>query len=150
MAEFDKVADAEELYRSIRVNSDEYRYDEGKLIFSSQAFVDRNKEPSVDRAVLLKNNPVKSKRGETDGIVTLVTYDVRCIGDVYSNDDAGLKVNHAVDVIPRPEPCNESHAQIEVTPEYFGSNNKKNRAFKLLRISLARQATNNGWTIAPE
>ena len=50
---------------------------------------------------------------------------------------------------PKPKEYNKAHAQVIVNPKFFGSNNKQKKAFKLLRISLARLATERGWTIPP-
>lgn len=148
----DYVSDEEELYRSVRrEQADEYFYDStnGQLIIESKAFLDRNKEPSVDRAMLKGFDPRKSRIGENDGVVSLITGEVRQIGDVVSNVPDGSKLNHAIDVIAKPEPQNEAHALIVVQPAYFPSD-KKDKAFKLLRKALARLATQRGWTLEPK
>lgn len=148
----DYVSDEEELYRNVRgEGGDEYFYDPttGHLIIESKAFLDRQKEPSVDRAKLKNFDPEKSKIGERDGVVTLITQEVRQMGDVVSADREGKKVNHAVDVSADPKPQNEAHALIVVEPKFFGSESKKSKAFKLLRVSLARLATKNGWILEP-
>ncbi len=148
----DPVSDEEELYRNVRgKGSDEYNYDEttGDLIFRPQAFKDREKEPSVDRAKLRNFDPEQSRLREENGIVTLITQEVRQIGDVETNDNNGRTVNHAVDVAADPIPENEAHARIVVEPNFLGSGSKKNKAFKLLRKALARLATRRGWTLEP-
>jgi hypothetical protein len=149
----DYVSDEEELYRSVRgtLRDEEYYYDEydRRLIITQNAFRDRDREPSVDRAKLKNFDPLQSKFSETDGIVTLVTKNVRGIGDVVTNTEGGAKVEHAVDVKPDPKDDNEAHSLIVVTPDFFGSNNKQKNVFKLLRISLARLATEKGWTVPP-
>jgi hypothetical protein len=153
MVDINYVEDEEELYRSVRADPqyDEYTYnDDGELIISYKAFQDRNREPSVDRAELRAFRPEDSKRGEKDGIVSLITQEVRGIGQVVTRVSEKENISHAVDVIPRPIEDNESHAQVEVEPNFFGSDNKQNKAFKLLRKSLARLATNRGWTLKPE
>jgi hypothetical protein len=150
----DIISDQEELYRSVR--SDEiykefYYNDVGQLIITEEAFRDRNKEPSVDRAKLRGFNPILSKLSETDGIVSLIANDVRSIGDVKTNNDNGESF-HSVDVVYDPinEPIeNLAHSQITVEPKFFGSDNKQKKAFKLLRIALARLATKKGWTVEP-
>ena len=77
----DYVSDDESLYRSVRgaLSEMEYYYDESdrSLIITEDAFRDRDKEPSVDRAKLKNFNPQESKLSETDGIVTLITEEVR-------------------------------------------------------------------------
>ena len=148
----DPVSDEEELYRNVRgKGSDEYNYDEttGDLIFRPQAFKDREKEPSVDRAKLRNFDPEQSRLREENGIVTLITQEVRQIGDVKTKDDKGKQVKHAVDVSAAPLPENKAHALIVVEPEFFGSGSKQKAAFKLLRIALARLATRRGWTLEP-
>lgn len=144
------VLDEEALYRNVRGGGeDEYRYDEtGQLIISNNAFLDRNKKPSVDRAKLNNFDPEKSRMRKEDGIVTLIAQEVRQIGDVRSNNGGG-SIAHAVDVSPDPVPRNKAHAQITVEPDFFGSSSKQKKAFKLLRIALARLATQNGWTLNP-
>lgn len=143
------VDNEEALYRSVRPNSDEYHYDSGKLQITYRAFQDKNLRPSVDRAKLRLFNPESSKLGTSDGIVTLIAQEVRNIGEVTTRVSDVENKKHAVDVIHRPENDNPSHSQIEVAPHFFGSSNKQDKAFKLLRISLARLATERGWTLEP-
>ena len=148
----DYVSDEEELYRNVRgEGADEYYYDEatGDLVIESKAFLDPRKEPSVDRAKLRNFDPEQSRLNEENGIVTLITREVRHIGDVETNDDRGKQVKHAVDVSPDRISGNEAHALIVVEPDFFGTESKKNRAFKLLRKALARLATQRGWTLEP-
>ena len=148
----DNVSDKEELYRNVRgEGADEYFYDPttGHLIIESKAFLDRDTDPSVDPAQLKNFDPEQSRIRGKDGVVTLLTRKVRQIGDVVTNDGKGGKVNHAVDVLADPTPQNEAHARIVVKPKFFGSDGKKNKAFRLLRIALARLATQRGWTLEP-
>ena len=144
--------DGEELYRSVRGKlNEEYSYDDtGKLRFSSQAFRDISKKPSVDRAELKGFNPALSKLSETDGIVSLMTRDIRAIGTVQTKIQDADVVVHAVDVLYDPTPENPAHSQVIVNPAFFGSKNKQKNAFKLLRRSLAKLATKNGWTLEPQ
>ena len=148
----DYVSDDEELYRNVRgaLTEDEYYYDDDKsLVITRQAFLSPEKEPSVDRAKLKNFDPQQSKLNETNGIVTLVTEEVRGIGDVATSYEGKENVEHAVDVKPDPKPDNEAHSLIVVTPEFFGGKDKQKSVFKLLRIALARLATEKGWTIPP-
>jgi len=146
------VSDEEELYRNVRGNLEyeEYFYDPttGRLTFLPKAFQDREKEPSIDRAKSRNFDPEQSRISEENGIVTLITREVRQIGNVVTNDNEG-RVNHAVDVSADPTPENQAHARIVVAPEFFGSESKKQKAFRLLRIALARLATRSGWTLEP-
>ena len=98
------IRDDEVLYRSVRGKyGEEYSYDNiGKLKISSEAFRDRDRKPSVDRAELRGFNPVLSKLNDTDGVISLMTANVRAIGTVKTkilNEDV---VIHAVDVIYAP------------------------------------------------
>ncbi len=147
----DFVRDDEVLYRSVRGKlNEEYSYDDtGKLRFSSQAFRDISKKPSVDRAELKGFNPSLTKLSHTDGIVSLITRDIRAIGTVETKTQDADAVIHAVNVVYDPTPENPAHSQITVKPEFFGSKNKQKNAFKLLRRALAKLATKNGWTLEP-
>ena len=146
----DFVRDDEVLYRSVRGKyGEEYSYDNGKLQISSEAFRDRERKPSVDRSELKEFNPSLSKRNDTDGIVSLITADVRSIGTVKTKTQNGDAIVHAVDVIYDPTPENPAHSIIVVSPEFFGSNNKQRNVFKLLQLALAELAEKSGWTVAP-
>ena len=145
------ISDDEQLYRSVRgaLRDNEYTYDStGRLKFRSNAFRDRKKKPSVDRAKVRAFEPSLSKLNETDGIVTLLTADVRGIGDVITRIDE-TPVRHRVDVDYAPLAQNPAHCQIVVRPEYLDSKAKQENAFYLLRVALARLATANGWTLRP-
>ncbi|MBS0298386.1 MAG: hypothetical protein JSR32_00395 [Proteobacteria bacterium] len=149
MDEDNFISNEEWLYRSVRNQETEcYFNDDGQLIIKPDAFRDRNKEPSVDRAKLRNFNPSLSKLSETDGVVSLNTYCVRSIGEVKTNKDDG-DLTHSVDVIYEPTPENLAHSKITVEPNFFGSEKKQKNAFKLLRISLARLATQKGWILKP-
>ncbi len=147
----DFVRDNEVLYRSVRGKyGEEYSYDNiEKLKISSEAFRDRERKPSVDRAELKEFNPALSKRNDTDGIVSLITADVRSIGTVKTKIQDTDAVVHAVDVIYDPTPENPAHSKIVVNPEFFGSKNKQRNIFKLLQLALAELAEKNGWTLEP-
>lgn len=146
----DFVRDDEVLYRSVRGKyGEEYSYDNGKLEISSEAFRDRERKPSVDRAELKGYNPSLTKRSDTDGIVSLITADVRSIGTVKTKIQNADAIFHAVDVIYDPTPENPAHSKIVVSPEFFGSNNKQGNVFKLLQLALAELAERNGWTLEP-
>src|SRR5229473_863250 len=115
------VDDAEDLYRSIRANSDEYDYQNGKVFFSSSAFDDRLKTPSVDRSSI-RTDPADARKNATDGVAKLLTRDVRSsckIPIIKNGTPAG---DYAVDVVHRPiendpvEAENLAHSQIECNP----------------------------------
>ncbi len=146
----DPVQDNEVLYRSVRGESvaEEYFFDRGKLIIRSAAFNDRNKEPSVDRAKLRGFDPSLSRLQETDGIVSLIAHDVRAIKEVETKNEDKNTV-HTVDIIYAPTPENSAHSQIIVNPEFLGTDSKKGKTFRKLRVALAKLATKNGWTLEP-
>ena len=147
----DFVKDGEELYRRVRSESkfEEYFIDRGKLIINPAAFNDPHKKPSVDRAELKQFKPSLSRLDETEGIVSLITRDVRAIKDVETNTE-NKTVIHVVDVIHDPIPEeNLAHSQIIVNPDYFGTDNKQKKIFRKLRVALAKLATQNGWTLEP-
>lgn len=146
----DFVRDDEELYRRVRSASkfEEYFIDRGKLIINPSAFNDPYRKPSVDRAELKQLKPTLSRLNETDGIVSLVTCDVRAIKDVETKTEEKETV-HAVDVIPDPTPDNSAHSQIIVNPEFFDTESKQKKTFRKLRVALAKLATKNGWTLKP-
>lgn len=133
MNKYDFIRNDEELYRH-------YSYDsETKVKINSKAFFDRNNEPSVDRAKFREFKPALSKRFDTDGIVSLITGEVR-----------GIQIdNHTVDVIydPLPEnperslPENPAHSLIIVTPKCDLSKSKRKQAFSTLRRSLVLLST---------
>ena len=145
------ISDEEQLYRSMRgeLSEGEYTYDAtGRLKIRSEAFRDRDKKPSVDRAKLRGFDPSLSRLNETDGIVTLTTSDIRAIGEVTTRIDDNTG-KHRVDIEYSPLTQNAAHSQIVVCPEYLGSKTKQENAFKLLKVALSRLATKSGWTLEP-
>ena len=152
----DYVSDDEELYRNVRgeEDADESRINPntGRLEFTSQAFLDRKSTPSIDRAKLKNFEPRQSLLSDTNGIVSLITEEVRQIGTVVSKNKKGKNINHAVDVIhdPKPpeDPQNKAHSLIVVEPKFLSSD-KQGKAFKLLRKALAILATRRGWKLEP-
>ena len=146
----DSVRDDEELYRSVRgeLEAEEYIIENGKLRIRQNAFRDRNKKVSVDRAEL-KSNPCLSKKNDTDGIVSLITAEVRDIGAVITRDQNANVVVHTVDVIydpcPKSDPKNCAHSYISVDPDFcdpiFDTRSKRDRTFERLQVALAKLAT---------
>lgn len=152
----DYLLDDDELYRNVRgeEDADEYHIDQntGRLRFTSQAFLDRKSTPSVDRAKLKDFDPRQSLLSDTNGIVSLLTEEVRQIGTVKSKDQKGKEIEHAVDVMhdpnPPEDPENNAHSLIVVDPKFLSSD-KQGKAFKLLRKALAILATKRGWALEP-
>lgn len=150
------VADDEILYRSISSKRNQCTRDaNGSWRLSSQAFTDSSLQPSVDRACLCEYDPSRAKKSPEDGIVSLVTIDVRNIKDFKQTDkgkpiadENGQELMHAFDVIPDPittHPENPAHALITASPGYSGKS-----AFKRLIERLARMAEARGWAITPQ
>lgn len=137
-----KVPDDFYLYR--RVSKDKCSPDDhGKDRVESTAFGDRHRQPSVDVASLLDDDPSRvPKLGPTDGVVCIKAGDVRKIGDVTTTTPGG-PILHSVDVIYAPSKSNKAHALITVEPDFCGTNSAQKRAFKKLQIALARLANNN-------
>ena len=133
MKKYDFIQNDEELYRH-------YSYDnETKTQINNKAFLDRNNEPSVDRAKFRDFKPALSKRRDTDGIVNLIASEVR-----------GIQIdNHTVDVIydPLPEnlefslPENRAHSLIILTPKCDLSKSNRKQALSTLRRSLVLHST---------
>ena len=151
MDENNLVQDDEELYRNVRggPESIEYSHDDaGMLIIQPEAFRDRCKKPSVDRAKLVGYNPSAVLLNPTNGIVSLMAGDVRAITEAVTTTEDET-VAHAVDVVYVPTPERRAHAQITVDPEFFGSRSKRGKVFKFLQKALARLATKSEWTLEP-
>jgi hypothetical protein len=149
----DDILDNDELiFRSVPCNSrsvvESYKISDGRLRIGSQAFRDREKKPSVDRAKLCNNDPTYTQFDESDGVISLVTGDVRQIKGITYTLQSGSGNNiieYDIDVIYRPISDNPAHAQIEPSPEFL-----KSSTFKKLQERLALLASNSGWLIPPE
>src|SRR6266851_2998157 len=84
------VADDEVLYRRVPRVEGLYIIQAGAIIkVSSAAFSDRSFRPSVNRAELCHNDPGETQRDPSDGVVSVVTGDVRSIDTVVRNDVKG-------------------------------------------------------------
>lgn len=148
----DRVQDDEQLYRRVLSSVPLlYSMDGGQIRFSSTAFNDRSKQPSVDRARLQNFDPQRSRIAKTDGIVELNAADIRAIGPIFHQNDSG-RSSHAVDVVPDPIigdvtlaiNQNLAHALIITHPPLTGTS-----AFKRFKESLAKLATEAGWCVEP-
>jgi hypothetical protein len=137
------VKDQEKLYRSIAPYRNPYKKIDGKLRISSQAFSDRNYEPSVDRAELCAHNPHYTKKSETAGVVYLLAKDVRD-EKIFSKQPTG-DINYSLDVKAAPSQNNKAHALIIGIPKYKTSN-----IFRKAQERLAILAEKNGWRLIPE
>lgn len=143
------VRDDELLYRCIFRGLDKYyRIGEFGLELTSQAFTDRNQAPSVNRAKLCGYDPQCTQKNLDDGVVSLITGEVRMI-NVSQNDQKGKPLfDYKIDVCPRPTDDNPSHAQIEPSPDYTNKNVFRKVAEKLARLATERVNT-QGWEIKP-
>jgi hypothetical protein len=144
------VADEEILYRRVPRVEGLYLVQAGRSIrVSSAAFSDRSFRPSVDRAELCHHDPTKTQRESSDGVVSVVTNDVRSIDTIVQNDGKGnLILTFRVDVEYVPilnHPTlldNPAHAEIFLIPT---SSNKA--VFRRLCERLAQLANERPWEI---
>lgn len=147
----DAVADDELLYRCIFFGRDCYQID-GKIArVSSQAFTDRKQSPSVDRAKICGFAPTWTQKDVKDGVISLLTTEVRMIDTIVTRNDKGKIIcTYKIDVYPAPivdEPNlqdNPAHAEIRPTPEY-----QSRSVFRKLLERLAFLANQREWEILP-
>jgi hypothetical protein len=137
------IHDQEKLYRSIEADKRLYKNIDGKLYLSSQAFCDRQEQPSVDRAELCNHDPKHTKKSKKAGVVYLLTHEVRN-SKIFSQHPDG-DVNYQLDAKAAPSPKNQAHALIIGKPKY-----KSDRAFKKVQERLAILAAKNGWCLMPD
>lgn len=149
----DRVQDDEQLYRRIpNLASPLYSTEGGQFRFSSTAFNDRSRQPSVDRAKLQNFDPHRSRITTTDGIVELNAAKIRAVGPIVQQNNSAAPSSHVVDVMPDPVngdislaiKANLAHALIITQPPLTGAS-----AFKRFKESLAKLATEAGWCIKP-
>ncbi len=144
----DVVADDELLYRCV-FHGRGYQIDGTITRVSSQAFADRSKAPSVDRAKLCDLNPQWTQKDSKDAVVSLIAGEIRVIDDVVQRDSQGNELYaYQIDVCPKPLDDNPAHAQIEPSPEY-----KNNTPFRKVLERLAflanQRISEYGWEIEP-
>ncbi len=146
----DFVTDDEILYR--RVPHIEGLYvilDDKTVRVSTVAFSDRAFRPSVDRARLHQHNPKLIQKEPSDGVVSVVTLNVRSIDTVVQQDrDRNTLQVFEVDVEHVPIlndpvlPDNPAHAEIYTNPIC------PNRSiFRKLSERLAQLANERGWDL---
>ena len=104
----DRVSDDEVLYRRVPdIPGDFHKpISGGELRVTSGAFGDRQKQPSVDRAILRDNKPENSKRKPTECIVSFTAGEVRGI------EGFGRSIDVVPDPNPQDDPDNSAHALI--------------------------------------
>lgn len=147
----DTIESEEGLYRRVPSNQGKYAIVEGRLRFSSTAFNDPGRKPSVDRAKL-RNSPEETKWDPTDGVVSLVAFEVRAIKVENTEATKDDPSHYSVDIVPRPIPAgnpeqlpeNMAHAQIESDPVMASGSR-----FRKLKEALAQIADHRGWLVEP-
>jgi hypothetical protein len=135
------VADEELLFRS--VPRDAVSWHEGKLKLSSQAFLSRECQPSVNRATI-RPDPELAKIDSDHAVAQLIAGRVRSIKDVVHNPNApqSEKLCYRLDVVAKPvlagkadgEAENLAHAEIHCHPTV-----SRNR-YQKVKEALARVA----------
>lgn len=153
----DNVRDDESVYRRIPAELEGIAYSvmNGQFRILPSAFWDRYLTPSVYRAELINHNTQLPQDKVENGIVEIITIQIRQIGNVVTKHEGKVIEEHTVDVIADPivdinsTLLDSAHAIIVVNPNYFGSKSKQKNAFDLLTIALSTLANENGWTIEP-
>lgn len=146
------VNDNETLYRRVPYGKNLYVVQSDSSIrFSSQAFSDPRYRPSVDRAELCHHNPTHTQLKPSDGVISLVTHDVRSIEGIVQNDQNGnalqsfdVDVEHVPVVNDPVLPDNDAHAEIYTIPVCPNKN-----IFRKLSEKLALLASKRQWEIEP-
>src|SRR5216683_84497 len=147
----DFVDDDEMLYRRISSRQHavsplyEYR-DDGTIRIHSTAFSSRDFRISVDRAKLHDYNPQKAQEDESDGVVSLLTRDIRNIVGLARKVAGGCEVQFRIDVEPVPLPENAAHAEIYAIP---GFDYDSKTVFRKLRERLVQLAEER-WALLPD
>lgn len=130
------VKDDEILYRRVQAGKNrKVPQPDGTFRLSSQAFGDPNYRPSVNRAELCDNDPAKVQLNPTDGVVSLLTYEVRATDTVILYNQNRVIQSYNIDVEHVPEPDNFAHAEIYMTPP-----TRSQGVFRRLQERLARLA----------
>lgn len=137
------VGDDELLYRRAVARWEPRTYSQdinGSWVVAASAYISRS-DISVDRAILSPFGPVSSQSSIDDGVIELLTGEIRAIS-VSTNDRDGRPVEtHAADVVADPLPENDAHALIVALPPIVQSG-----AQRRLRDALARISS---WAILP-
>jgi hypothetical protein len=141
------ILDEEILYRCVFYGRNLYTKKDDLIILSSQAFADRNRAPSVDRAIFRDHNPELTKKSPEDGVVSLITKSIREL-NISQNKKLGklecLEYKYKIDVVYCPEDDNSAHSQIEAYPDY-----KNDTSFRKVRERLAFLANQRPWEVLP-
>ncbi len=137
------IEDHEKLYRRVPIHSEnthpnerKYHYDiSGVLKVTPYAFLDKYRQPSVDRACNRDFDPTETQEYDTDGIILLIA------GDIFNKINI---VGHNVYVKYDPQYGNIAHSLILLKPQ---PNTKAKR--NKFRQDLADIANMRGWEMGP-
>jgi hypothetical protein len=131
------VEDDEVLYRRVQAGRKlKVPQPDGTFRLSSQAFGDPHYRLSVNRAKLCDSDPSKVQLTSTDGVVSVVTRDVRAIDSVVLYEKNRAVQLYNIDVEHVPEQDNYAHAEIFMSPS-----TKSQGVFRRLQERLAQMAT---------
>lgn len=121
----EEVSDDEILYRRFQIGHYNTCQLTGKKVISSQAFTDRARKVSVDRAKINQDEPSKTKILSTDGVVELQAGKVRSVSDISKNDAKGNPLQLQTLLVTADPikddaelPDNSAHALIYASPDY--------------------------------
>jgi hypothetical protein len=110
----DPVGDDEVLYHAVYEHDFHPDAETGEVTIGEDSFSDRNKQPSVNRALIDDWEPQRVRFRESDAVVSLVARDIRAITSITQKvPGQAERVPYTFDVVPRPEDNNPAHAQIE-------------------------------------
>ena len=142
------IENDEVLYRCIFYGRGGYIFsDSDGLRVTRDAFRDPQNQPSVDRAIICQNNPQNTQIDNQDGVVWLITAEVRVIQDVIKyKKGQEVDTEYLINVLHRPLENNFAHAQIEADPTITSSS-----VFRRLKTSLMHLVNNHDsqWLIYP-
>jgi len=130
----DPIEDDEIIYRRVRPR-DAHKQPDGSYRFGSQAFADRGREPSVDRARCCSSSEF-TRNSPENGVCSVVATEVRA-HRFDQADDKGRPTGttFVADVHRDPLPDNHAHCLVRLHPQKASGS-----IFKRLLESLARCA----------
>ena len=140
------VLDEEAVFRAVADNPQLFAVDEsGSLRLSGSAFNDPRREPSVDRSSLKHGGAGASRRSESDGVICLVSGEVRAVKTVVTLDQKQRPLHaHQIDVVHDPVEGNAAHAVVRTAPTLASDG-----AFRRLKEALCLLANRRGWAFPP-
>ncbi len=139
-----KVADEENVWRSVKDERICHSVKEGRLKLSASTFNDPEWKPSVDRVCLTDGDAAKSCKQPEAGVVQLEAEAVRQIKLATKDKKGNDALSHDVDVQHDPLRENQAHAKVVTAPHVLSEG-----AFIRLKEALCRIAERHGWVIPP-